>query len=144
MSNFLDKLASLTPKQRAVICDKATEFAFSGAYNQLHDKGLYLCRRCGLPLFKASSQFTSGCGWPSFDVEMDGNILQQPDEDGLRTEINCSRCKAHLGHVFEGEGFTPLNKRYCVNAISLDFAASENVPGFQRFFTTIFGIAEPG
>ncbi|STX92292.1 bifunctional methionine sulfoxide reductase B/A protein [Legionella londiniensis] len=127
MASFIDKTASLTPTVRRIVCDKATEYPGSGAYNQLKTTGTYLCRRCGLALFRAESQFSSGCGWPSFDQEIAGAVKRQPDPDGIRTEILCSRCAAHLGHVFTGEQFTAKNIRHCVNSASLDFVEDSSV-----------------
>lgn len=127
MSDYLDKTASLTPSARRIICDKATEYPHTGAYNQTVTQGTYLCRRCGLALFRASNQFHSGCGWPSFDGEIASTVARIADADGMRTEIVCARCQAHLGHVFLGEYLTPNNLRHCVNAASLDFVASDTV-----------------
>lgn len=121
MTEFVDKTASLTPDAHHVLCNKATEAPHSGQYNVLISSGTYLCRRCGLALFRADSQFASGCGWPSFDGEIANSVKRESDSDGLRTEILCARCDGHLGHVFTGEGFTPKNLRHCVNALSLDF-----------------------
>ncbi len=127
MSRFLDKTASLTPMAYNVIVHAATEAPFSGAYQTKVEAGSYLCRRCGLCLFRADSQFTSHCGWPSFDVAVNQSLEEKPDPDGMRTEICCQRCHAHLGHVFTGEQLTPNNKRYCVNALSLDFVIDDTV-----------------
>jgi peptide methionine sulfoxide reductase msrA/msrB len=124
--HFLDKTASLTPLAQRIICDKATEYPNSG-YNSLAEKGSYLCRRCGLALFRAASQFHSGCGWPSFDDDIVQAVKQLPDQDGLRTEILCGRCDAHLGHVFIGEHLTHKNLRHCVNSASIDFVANNEV-----------------
>lgn len=124
---FLDKTASLTPSARFVICDKSTEAPYSGSYNQLVMHGTYLCRRCGLALFRGNSQFASSCGWPSFDAEIPGAVTQVPDPDGYRMEIVCGRCEGHLGHVFTGEYLTTKNCRYCVNSLSLDFVVSDDV-----------------
>jgi peptide methionine sulfoxide reductase msrA/msrB len=121
MSVFLDKTASLTNAAREVICHKATERPHTGSYNDIVTIGTYLCRRCGLALFRAHSQFSAGCGWPSFDESLMNSVTQLPDADGQRTEILCSRCNAHLGHVFTGEYFTDKNRRYCVNSLSIDF-----------------------
>jgi len=121
MSEYLDKTASLIPLAKRVICDKATEYPNTGAYNQVMTQGTYLCRRCGLALFRGSSQFSSGCGWPSFDDEIAHALTRVPDADGRRTEIVCARCNAHLGHVFSGEYLTHKNLRHCVNSLSLDF-----------------------
>lgn len=124
---YLDKTASLTPEARRIICDKQTETPHSGAYNHHETHGTYMCRRCGLALFRAHSQFTSGCGWPSFDESIQGNVQETLDADGRRMEILCLRCHGHLGHVFTGERFTGKNKRYCVNSQSLDFVAHQSV-----------------
>lgn len=124
---YLDKTASLTPLAQKIIVAKATEYPHSGQYNKLRSMGTYLCRRCGLALFRAHSQFSSGCGWPSFDDELPAALLRRRDSDGQRTEILCARCEAHLGHVFSGEYFTAKNLRHCVNAASLDFVADEQV-----------------
>lgn len=124
---FLDKTASLTPMARRIICEKATEHAHTGKYNAVLSFGTYLCARCGLALFRASSQFSSGCGWPSFDMEIPQAVKEEPDADGRRTEILCARCDAHLGHVFEGEQLTKMNRRFCVNSLSIDFVPSTTV-----------------
>ncbi len=133
------KTSSLPPAALSVIRDKATERPYMGEYatddisktieeeNKLERAGTYLCRQCGLALFRAESQFPSGCGWPSFDAEITGAVQHARDADGQRTEILCARCAAHLGHIFEGEGFTQRNLRYCVNSISLDFVANSTV-----------------
>ncbi|KTD11671.1 bifunctional methionine sulfoxide reductase B/A protein [Legionella gratiana] len=127
MDTYLDKTASLTPLAKRIICDKATEYPHTGAYNFLVTQGTYLCRRCGLALFRGSSQFSSGCGWPSFDDNIVHAVKQVPDRDGQRMELLCARCEAHLGHVFTGEYFTQKNLRHCVNSASLDFVADNQV-----------------
>jgi len=124
---FLDKTAGLMPLTRLVVCDKSTEAPYSGLYNKVVIEGTYLCRRCGLALFRANSQFTAGCGWPSFDAEIAGTVTQILDPDGYRMEIVCRRCEGHLGHIFTGEHLTIKNCRYCVNSLSLDFVASNTV-----------------
>jgi len=127
MNVYLDKTASLTPAIKRIVNDKATEYPHSGQYNQVKNQGTYLCRRCGLALFRAASQFPSGCGWPSFDQDIVQSVQKKPDADGHRTEIVCERCDAHLGHVFHGEYLTQKNIRHCVNAASLDFVADSEV-----------------
>lgn len=123
----MDKTAGLTPLILSVVSDKGTEKPFSGEFDQFGEEGTYLCRRCGLALYRSSHKFHSGCGWPSFDEEVNGAITRIPDQDGMRTEICCARCLAHLGHVFVGEQFTNKNTRHCVNSLSLDFVADHTV-----------------
>ncbi|MBA2655398.1 MAG: bifunctional methionine sulfoxide reductase B/A protein [Tatlockia sp.] len=127
MNNYLDKTASLTPVTGRIICEKATEYPHSGGYNEVAEDGTYLCRRCGLALFRANSQFQSGCGWPSFDESIVQSVKEIADSDGRRTEIICERCEAHLGHVFKGEQLTSKNLRHCVNSASIDFVADRQV-----------------
>jgi peptide-methionine (R)-S-oxide reductase len=115
------KLNKLTPMEESVIIKKGTEPAFTGKYENFFQNGTYACRQCGASLYKSGTKFNSGCGWPSFDDEIAGSVTRQTDKDGRRTEILCSVCGGHLGHVFEGEGFTPKNSRHCVNSVSLDF-----------------------
>jgi peptide methionine sulfoxide reductase msrA/msrB len=121
------KTKSLMPEVLQIIRDKATEYAFSGQYNHLDQPGTYMCKQCGLALFRSQTKFHSGCGWPSFDEEIPDAVKKQLDHDGQRTEIVCARCDAHLGHVFSGEGLTAKNIRHCVNSSSLDFVADSTV-----------------
>jgi peptide methionine sulfoxide reductase msrA/msrB len=115
----------LTPEEQRVIIYKGTERPFTGKYYNHFDKGVYTCKRCGAELFESSSKFRSECGWPSFDEQIPGHVRWLPDRDGMRTEIVCANCGAHLGHVFLGEQFTAKNTRYCVNSISMDFIPAE-------------------
>jgi len=122
-----EKTASLTPSIIDIVKHKKTERPFSGEYNDFEGAGTYLCRVCGLALFRAQAKFPSGCGWPSFDEELPNAVTYKPDPDGHRTEIICARCHAHLGHVFSGEKYTLKNTRHCVNSLSLDFVPSQTV-----------------
>ena len=118
-----DYFKNLTSKERKIIVDKGTERPYTGKYNNHYKKGTYVCKACSNPLFKSNTKFDSKCGWPSFDKEIEGSVIKIPDYSlGMkRTEIVCSKCKGHLGHVFYGERFTKENTRHCVNSISLDF-----------------------
>lgn len=111
----------LNEKEKAVIINKGTELPGIGTLLYEERAGTYICRKCGAKLYRSKNKFDAECGWPSFDDEIKGAVTKSKDTDGRRTEITCSTCGGHLGHVFIGEGFTNTNTRHCVNSISLVF-----------------------
>jgi methionine-R-sulfoxide reductase len=115
------KKNTLTSEEKRIIVNKGTEAPFSGIYEDFFEEGIYVCRQCESPLYRSEDKFNAFCGWPSFDQEIDGAVKRTTDADKRRTEITCAACGGHLGHVFEGEGFTPRNSRHCVNSISMKF-----------------------
>jgi peptide methionine sulfoxide reductase msrA/msrB len=121
MSDKKTELHELTAEEESIIVNKGTEQPFTGKYYAFWKRGTYVCKRCGTPLYRSESKFEADCGWPSFDDEIPGAVKRLPDPDGVRTEIQCANCGAHLGHVFIGEGFTKKNKRHCVNSVSMNF-----------------------
>jgi len=121
------KYETLVPEVINILRERGTEAPFSGCYQHPVDKGTYLCRGCGLPLFRLHHQFSSSCGWPSFDDEIPNAITRRMDEDGRRVEIICARCQGHLGHVFEGEEHTEKNLRHCVNSLAIEKVDNESV-----------------
>jgi methionine-R-sulfoxide reductase len=119
------KFNKLTKEEERIIVHKGTEAPFSGEYETNFKPGTYICRRCNAPLYSSKDKFDARCGWPSFDQEIKGAVKRIPDEDGMRIEIQCANCGAHLGHVFEGEHMTAKNTRHCVNSLSMKFVPDE-------------------
>lgn len=120
----------LTPEEALVIINKGTEAPFIGEYDNFFAEGTFICRKCNTPLFSSKSKFDAGCGWPSFDENYPNAVSRVPDPDGSRTEIQCSNCGAHLGHVFLGESYTDTNTRHCVNSLSIRFVPiDQKLPG---------------
>lgn len=120
--------AKLTPEQYHVLREKGTEHAFSGKYSESKDAGVYLCAGCGNELFNSDTKFDSGTGWPSFWAPVGAENLTTEIDATLgvaRTEVMCSRCGGHLGHVFP-DGPQPTGQRYCMNSISLSFRPSDD------------------
>ena len=115
----------LTPQEYHVVVNKGTEAPFSGEYDNFYKDGAYICRRCNTPLFSSKSKFDAGCGWPAFDQNFPNAVLRTLDSDGMRTEIQCTNCQGHLGHVFTGEKITDKNTRHCVNSLSIRFIPKE-------------------
>jgi peptide-methionine (R)-S-oxide reductase len=116
-------VADLSEEERDVLLEHGTEVAFCGVFLDEKRKGVYSCRLCGLPLFKASTKFESGTGWPSFTSPFSEDHLRSIRDTSygmIRTEIVCTRCGAHQGHVFP-DGPPPTGERYCINSISLEF-----------------------
>lgn len=120
---------NLTPREKEIIENKGTESPFTGRYDNFYEIGTFICRKCNRPLFSSKAKFDAKCGWPAFDANFPNAVIRLPDPDGQRTEIQCANCKAHLGHVFEGERFTDKDTRHCVNSLSIRFIPKDkNMP----------------
>jgi len=142
----------LTPQEEQVIVRKGTELPFTGEYTHFFKKGVYICRHCNTILYHSKNKFNSDCGWPSFDQALPGAVKEISDIDGIRVEIQCINCGAHLGHIFKGEKLTPKNTRYCVNSISLKFIPASKLGraifaggcfwGVEYYMKKILGVLE--
>jgi peptide-methionine (R)-S-oxide reductase len=111
----------LSPDEYRVLRQAGTERPFTGEYVDTKTRGVYRCRACGATLFSSDTKFDSHCGWPSFDQAIPGTIryIEDRSHGMVRVEVRCANCDSHLGHRFDGEGYTPLNARYCINSLSL-------------------------
>ncbi|WP_262699380.1 MULTISPECIES: peptide-methionine (R)-S-oxide reductase MsrB [Streptomyces] len=122
--------AELTPQEYHVLREAGTERAFTGEYTDSKAVGVYSCRACGAELFRSETKFESHCGWPSFYDPADSSaveLIEDRSHGMVRTEVRCTRCGSHLGHVFSGEGYpTPTDQRYCINSISLRLTPEES------------------
>ncbi|KAF2162275.1 hypothetical protein M409DRAFT_27278 [Zasmidium cellare ATCC 36951] len=129
--SFKTRTDTSSLEQFRVLRQKGTEAPFSGKYDKHYpEEGVYTCVGCEAPLYKADQKFKSGCGWPAFFDTVPGAVTRHTDRTfGMeRTEIVCSNCGGHLGHVFKGEGYpTPTDERHCVNSVSLNFSKGDPV-----------------
>ena len=116
---------ALSAEERQVIEGKGTEPPFTGEYDDFFEEGVFVCRRCNAELYRSADKFQAHCGWPAFDQEIPGAVNRLSDPDGMRTEIECTNCGGHLGHVFFGERLTAADTRHCVNSLSMKFVPAE-------------------
>lgn len=114
----------LSPEQYKIVREKGTEAPFTSDLNDVKDEGTFKCVACGQPLFSSENKFDSGTGWPSFDAPMDDEVVETESDNSMfmkRTEVLCSRCDAHLGHVFDDGPSDTTGKRFCINGCALKF-----------------------
>lgn len=113
----------LTSEQYYVLRERGTEAPFTGKFYKHFEKGIYMCGACGQELFSSDTKFNSDCGWPSFDRSLEGNVVFKEDTSyGMeRTEVLCSKCGSHLGHIFDDGPQETTGKRFCINSLSLHF-----------------------
>jgi peptide-methionine (R)-S-oxide reductase len=128
---ILNSLLTIPSEQFRILREKGTEAPFVGKYDKhMPETGVYTCAGCDAPLYKANQKFKSGCGWPAYFDNIPGAVTRHTDRTlGMsRTEIVCSNCGGHLGHVFKGEGYpTPTDERHCVNSVSMKFSPEDPV-----------------
>jgi peptide-methionine (R)-S-oxide reductase len=125
----------LTPEQYAVLREKGTERPFAGKYDEFFAAGTYVCAACGQELFTSDTKFNSGCGWPAFYAAKAGDRVKLVKDGSLgmaRTEVLCSRCGSHLGHVFDDAPQTPTGQRFCINSVSLKFIPAAKPTATQK------------
>jgi len=118
----------LSEEQYEVLREKGTERPFTNEYDNHFEPGIYSCAGCGQELFSSSTKFNSGCGWPAFHAAKAGDrvtLTRDLSHGMVRTEVTCSRCDSHLGHVFDDAPQTPTGQRYCINSVSLTFTPGE-------------------
>ena len=120
----------LSPAQHRVLREHGTERAGSSPLDKQYGTGVYHCAGCGQPVFSSDTKFNSGTGWPSFWAPLDAAVETETDRSLFmtRTEVHCSRCGGHLGHMFD-DGPEPTGQRYCMNGVSLDFHPGASTPG---------------
>ncbi|WP_128891787.1 peptide-methionine (R)-S-oxide reductase MsrB [Erythrobacter sp. HKB08] len=118
----------LTPEQFHILREKGTERAFTGKYDKFYEDGEYYCAGCGHKLFESEDKYNSGCGWPAFTAPAEGDALEEHRDTSfgmIRTEVTCSNCGGHLGHVFPDGPPEAGGLRYCINSAALDFEAED-------------------
>lgn len=124
----------LTPEEYKVLREKGTEAPFSGEYVNTKEKGMYKCKACGQTLFASDAKFDSGTGWPSFYDAIPGSVefIKDASHGMERTEVVCSNCKSHLGHVFDDATGTPTGKRYCMNSVCLTLEPEDSTSDTKK------------